>query len=133
MFEYHGWARVRDFLDTDHSEAADGLTRAAHDVVLAALSRVTNDFQSTDLRVVNGSCHVWLAGLRNHRNDAVVDAFREIAVAAPLSYGLLSVYDDESVEDPNRWVTWVMKRGSVTPRPDTFLSPHVGEVEDDLE
>jgi hypothetical protein len=132
VFEYHGWATVRDSLDGG-SEAADGLSQAAYDAVADVLVRVVNDFQVADLRVVNASCHVWLAGLRNHRQDDVIQVFREIAAEARWSYGVLYVYDDEAEDDDNRWITWVMKRGAVTATPDGLLSPYVGEVEDALE
>jgi hypothetical protein len=83
---------------------------------------------------MNGSCHVLLSGLRNHRQDAVIDIYRDVATAAPWSYGMLYIQDDESAHDANRWVTWVMKRGAIAPHLDRFLSPHVGEAEgaDDL-
>ncbi len=129
MFEYHGWVTVRDSLDGD-CEAADCLTHATHNAVVDVLGRVRNDLQFADIRVVNGSCHVLLSGLRNHRQDAVIDVYREVATAAPWSYGVLYIQDDESGDDANRWVTWVMKRGAITPHPDRFLSPHIGEVED---
>jgi hypothetical protein len=132
VFEYHGWATVRDSLD-DGYEAADCLSQGAYDAVADALARADSDLQVADLRVVNGSCHVWLAGLRIHRQNSVIDAFGAIAKAAPWSYGVLYVYDDEAEDDANRWVTWVMKRGVVAAHADGFLSPHVGEVEDDLD
>ena len=105
MFEYHGWATVRDSLEGD-SKAAEGLTHAAYNAVADALARADNDFQVADLRVVNGSCHVWLAGLRNHRQNALIDVFRDIAAAAPWSCGVLYIHDDEAGDDANRWVTW---------------------------
>jgi Immunity protein 7 len=132
MFEYHGWAAVFDSLDSDFG-AADCLTQSAYDAVADALARVRSDFQVADLRVVNGSCHVWLAGYRNHRQNAVIDAFRDIAAVAPWSYGILYVHDDEAGDDENHWISWVMKRGVVVPHHDRFLSPHVGEVEDPLD
>lgn len=104
MFEYHGWATVRDSLDGD-CEAADDLTHAAYNAVADALARVDNRLQVADLCVVNGSCHMWLAGLRNHRQGAVIDVFRDIAATAPWSYGVLYVYDDEDGDNTNRWVT----------------------------
>ena len=102
--------------------------------VLKELAGVQSDLQTADLRIANGSAHLWMAGLRNHRQDTVVEAFRRIADAAPWSYGLLHVYDDEARgANENRWVAWVMKRGSVAPEADPYLSPHVGVVEDDLD
>ncbi|WP_028050521.1 Imm7 family immunity protein [Cellulomonas sp. URHD0024] len=132
MFEYHGWATVLDSLDED-TEDCYCLTQRGYDAVAAALPPVRNELQVADLRVVNGSYHLWLAGFRNHRQESVIAAFRDIAAAAPWSYGVLHVHDDEAPGEQNRWVTWVMKRGAVTPHPDSLLSPHVGEVEDDFE
>jgi hypothetical protein len=63
----------------------------------------------------------------------VIEAFRTVAASAPWSYGVLYVYDDEAGDDANRWIAWVMKRGAVVAQADGFLSPHVGEVEDDLD
>ncbi|GAA1595595.1 Imm7 family immunity protein [Kribbella karoonensis] len=134
MFEYHGWATLRDTQDDwDRSGPADDLSQSTYDAVAAAIADVRNDLQVADLRVVNGSAHLWLAGLRNHRQEPVIEVFRRIARLAPWSYGLLHVYDDEAQgEDANRWVIWVLKRGSVTPEADSWLSPHVGVVEDEL-
>lgn len=70
MFEYHGWATVRDSLDGD-SHAADDLSRSAYNSVADALARADQDLHVADMRVVNGSCQVWLAGLRNHRQNTV--------------------------------------------------------------
>ncbi|MGW7683049.1 Imm7 family immunity protein [Kribbella sp. NPDC054772] len=126
MFEYHGWATLRDSED-GYDGAADDLTHATYDAVQKEIADLRNDLQVADLRIANGSAHLWLAGLRNHRQRDVIEVFQRIAGIAPWSYGLLHVYDDE---DQNRWITWVMKRGSVTPEADSYLSPHVGVVED---
>jgi Immunity protein 7 len=133
VFEYHGWATVRDSQDA-FGATADNLSHGAYDAVIKEIASVQNDLQTADLRIANGSAHLWMAGLRNHRQDAVVEAFRRIAHAAPSSYGMLHVYDDEAQgENENRWVVWVMKRGSVVPEADAYLSPHVGVVEDELD
>lgn len=84
-------------------QAAGDLTHAAYNAVADALARVGNRLQVADLRVVNGSCHMWLAGLRNHRQGAVIDVFRDIAATAPWSYGVLYVFDDEDGDNTNRW------------------------------
>lgn len=133
MFEYHGWARIQDSLEL-FDGAADSLSHQAFETVQSAVALIQEDgLQTADLRVANGSAHLWLAGLRNHRQDPVVDVYRRVAEAAPWSYGTLHVLDDEAPGDAgNRWTVWVMKRGTVTPHADLFLSPHIGEVEDDL-
>jgi len=129
MFEYHGWATLQDTLD--HIDgAADGLSQAALDRVLEEITLLRVDgLQTADVRVANGSAHLWIAGLRNHKQDPVIEAYRRIAVEAPWSYGTLYVHDDEAPRDDS-WVVWVMKRGLVSPAVDMFLSPHIGEVED---
>ncbi|TDW22204.1 Imm7 family immunity protein [Kribbella kalugense] len=133
MFEYHGWATLRDSQDAFGGKA-DDLSQAAYDAVVQEIAGVRNDLQTADLRIANGSAHLWMAGLRNHRQDGVIETFRRIARTAPWSYGMLHVYDDEAQgENKNRWVVWVMKRGSVAPEADPYLSPHVGVVEDDLD
>ncbi|MDO9439926.1 MAG: Imm7 family immunity protein [Beijerinckiaceae bacterium] len=130
MFEYHGWATVSDSLD-DETDAADGLSRETYARVAELISTINVEgWQVADIRVANGSCHVWLAGLRNHRQSEVLNTFRAIAAVAPWSYGILNVFDDEDASEGSDWVTWVMKRGSVERHPDRFLSPHVGVVKD---
>src|SRR4051812_5962325 len=102
MFEYHGWATVRSAGEVDGGPA-DDLGQAAFDAVAAELDVLRNALQTADLRISNGSAHLWLAGLRNHRQDAVIDGFRRIAQLAPGSYGVLYVYDDEAPgDDSNR-------------------------------
>jgi hypothetical protein len=133
VFEYHGWATIRDAQDAFGGKA-DDLSEDGYDAVTREIADLRNDLQTADLRIANGSAHLWIAGLRNHRQDDVVEAFRKIAQAAPWSYGILHVYDDEAQdENQNRWVAWVMKRGSVVPETDPHLSPHVGVAEDDLD
>lgn len=68
-------------------------------------------------------------GLRNHRQDVVIDLYARIAASAPGSYGLLHVHDDEA-EDESRWVCWTMLRGRVEATTETRLTPHFGRVED---
>ena len=93
--------------------------------LIAAAAGVANE--TLDLRSANGSVHVWLAGSHNHRDEAVIGLFRSIAEAAPGSYGVMYVLDD----DVNyTWDRLVMRRGTVSREVDTSLSPHIGVVED---
>lgn len=138
MFEYHGWATLRDSLPwlrppgTPHPGGADALTRSTLTIVQAEIETVRNDFQIAEVQVLNGSAQLRLAGLRNHRRPAVIEVFRRVAEVAPWSYGMLHVFDDElDGENGNRWVAYVMKRGSVTEEIDPHLSPHIDVVEDE--
>jgi hypothetical protein len=131
MFEYHGWATLRDAANPDDSAAADALP-ATVDAIRRLLTDagVNNDFQVADVRHANGQWQVWLAGYRNHRHTAVLDAWHAIGKTAPGSYGLLYVHDDEDPQRDNEWVAWAMARGRVTVHTDRFLSPYVPVIED---
>ena len=93
--------------------------------VIAGAAGVANE--TLDLRSANGSVHIWLAGSHNHRDEAVTDLFRSIAKAAPGSYGVMYVLDDDV---SYTWERLVMRRGTVSREVDTSLSPHIGVVED---
>ena len=83
--------------------------------------------ETLDLRSANGSVHVWLAGSHNHRDEAVIGLFRSIAAAAPGSYGVMYVLDDDV---GCTWERLVMRHGTVSLEADMSLSPHIGVVED---
>ena len=83
--------------------------------------------QTLDVRSANGSVHIWMAGSHNHRDETVTGLFRSIAEAAPGSYGVMYVLDDEA---SCTWERLVMRRGTVSREADTSLSPHIGVVED---
>ena len=131
MFEWHGWATIRDrstydeFLDATSDPAEATLAKIRQ--ILAESERIANE--TADLRAANGDWHVWLAGFHNHRAAHVVPVFEAIAEAAPGSYGLLNVHDDEAEGSEDQWFTWAMARGRVQRHNDQFLSPHVGVVE----
>jgi hypothetical protein len=132
VFEFHGWATLRDRpygppSATDVSEAT--LTQ-----VKALLAGAPTDFVggAGDLRSCNGDWHVWLAGLRNHRQPWVTEVYAAIATIAPGSYGLLHIRDDEAPGDgeEERWVCWTMLRGRIEASTESRLTPHLGRVED---
>ena len=93
--------------------------------LIAAAAGAANE--TADVRPANGSVHVWLAGSHNHRDGAATGLFRAIARAAPGSYGVMYVLDDDV---SSTWERWVMRRGTVSRETDASLSPHIGVVED---
>jgi hypothetical protein len=112
MFEFHGWATLRDRATADDLE--DDPSPETVERVRALLAAAPSDFGGVaDLRQSNGEWHVWLSGLRNHRQGWVADAFAQIARIAPGSYGLLHVHDDEVPGNANTWTCWTMLRGGV--------------------
>ena len=128
MYEWHGWAPIRTRSDCDDS--ADNPTARTVEAVSALLANDGTPNEVAELRSANGDHHLWLAGLHNHRASGVVELFEAVAALAPGSYGILHVLDDEDPSTPNAWVCHVMRRGHVTAEPDSFLSPHIGLVED---
>jgi hypothetical protein len=135
MFEFHGWATIRDRGSWESDEQAmfvddpDPETVGKIRTLMGAFDGVSNHV--TDLRQANGEWHLWIAGSHNHCDQRVVEFFGAVARSALGSYGVLYVYDDEAGSNANSWVPWVMKRGQVRAEQDTFLSPHIGTVEDE--
>jgi hypothetical protein len=128
VFEWHGWATIMASPGAEDDAEAEARQRTAEARVarvIAGAAGVANE--TLDLRSANGSVHIWLAGSHNHRDDTVIDLFRSIAKAAPGSYGVMYVLDDDV---SYTWERLVMRRGTVSREVDTSLSPHIGVVED---
>lgn len=135
MFEFHGWATIRDLASWKDDEEAL-FTADPSEQTLSDLRNLMGDFESVrnqviDLRPANGEWHLWIAGFHNHRANRVTAFFEAVAALAPGSYGLLYVQDDEAGDDGNVWIPWVMKRGRVTREKDAFLSPRTPTTEDE--
>lgn len=129
MFEYHGWATVRE----DTYNIDDGRLVG----IVEELRRTIDTFESgsgvTDVRWVNGNCMVWFAGCPNHRCQDVFGLLPWLAERAPGSYGLLYVRDDESPEFANEFRVWRLLRGRVEEKADPFLSPCIPTIEDEFD
>jgi hypothetical protein len=128
VFEWHGWATIVASPGVEDDAAAETRQREAEArvaQVVAGAAGVANE--TADVRPANGRLHVWLAGAHNHRAETVIGLFRSIAEAAPGSYGVMYVLDDDV---SCTWERLVMRRGAVSAEVDTSLSPHIGVVED---
>jgi hypothetical protein len=128
VLEWHGWATIVASPGAEDDPAAEAHQRDAEARVarvIAGAAGVANE--TLDLRSANGSVHLWLAGSHNHRDEVVTELFRSIAKAAPGSYGVMYVFDDDV---GYAWERLVMRRGTVGREVDTSLSPHIGIVED---
>jgi hypothetical protein len=128
VFEWHGWAAIVASPGAEDDAAAEARQRDAEALVARVIADAAGVANETlDVRWANGSVHVWVAGSHNHRDEAVIGLFRSIAEAAPGSYGVMYVLDDEV---SYTWERLVMRRGAVSREVDTSLSPHIGVVED---
>lgn len=128
MFEWHGWATIAASPGVKDDAAAEVRQQAVEAWVAQVVGGAAGVANETlDLRPANGRLHLWLAGSHNHRDETVIGLFRSIAEAAPGSYGVMYVLDDDV---GCTWERLVMRRGTVRQEVDTSLSPHVGVVED---
>ena len=127
MFEFHGWATIRDSAGYDSDTEVTASTVRAIQSLIEAENRSNH---TADMRWANGELHVWLAGFHNHKDDTVLRAYSRIAEIASGSYGVLYVLDDDDLLRPNQWTRHVMRRGTVVAEDDESLSPHIGSVED---
>lgn len=133
MFEFHGWAVIRESFDEANED---------EDVLKAIVAELSEQIRAHPwvngpcrLEVVNGAYHLWTTGVFNHRGDRgeeLLELFRWIARMAPGSYGLLYVYDDEAENLPERvgFQVWRLARGQLLRHQDPFLSPYFPVVED---
>lgn len=129
MYEYHGWATVRQS-PGDEEERVN---------ILVEELRVylTQRYWGTgllDLAVVNGQYLLTFAGATNHRPTAFhdpVEWLQHVGQVAPGSYGVLYVWDDEDGEGlRNAFQVYVLVRGKVRQHEDRFLSPCIPVIED---
>lgn len=134
MFEVFGWAVVRaNTYDSDNgAERAivDELERRAKTVRIKGQVSVHLDL------ALNGDTHaVSVAGSRNHRYELVIDLFRWLAEAAPGSYGVLYVHDDEGANSDraNAFTVYRLVRGTLGEYRDHLLSPLIPTIEDPYE
>lgn len=128
MFEYHGWLTIRETPGGDDSEL---LSRQVEEI-RACLGEL-GDYGLLDLRWLNGTPTLHLAGNPNHRGTwgpSVIDLFARVGAIAPGSYGLLYVWDDESEPHRNEFRVFRLVRGELTEHADPFLSPVIPTLED---
>lgn len=131
MYEFHGWAAIRQ------SPQEEDVDRSweIHTTLQEHISVLDWTPGALDLRFVNGADHLWLAHFYNHRPAGTwdpVELFQYVARIAPGSYGLLYIWDDEDRDGfQNQFQVYVLARGEVYRRMDPFLSPCIPVLEDE--
>jgi hypothetical protein len=96
MFEFHGWAVVRNERDEDDYETALILVVSRLERFVDSLGADAVHFR---LRDSNGLFCLGVSGCASGASHGIVDVFRWLAEHAPGSYGLLHVFDSD---DRNR-------------------------------
>lgn len=134
MFEYHGWITVRNSPGEEDDEGA--LPDSVRADVDAQLMELEDGTGLIHRQTVNGAAQIHLGGFLNHRagqGNALIETFNHIAALAPGSYGMLYVWDDEDPDGSrNEFQAFVMRRGQVTRQTDSFLSPCIPVIEDEV-
>ncbi|WP_145324918.1 Imm7 family immunity protein [Paenibacillus xylanexedens] len=131
MYEYHGWATIRESTSFEEDEYQYGLVIQHLREYVYELNWPTGVL---DLRAVNGDFQLWIAGLDNHKHVSKYDpikVFRKVGEIAPGSYGILYVRDSDDSESFNQFKVYTLIRGKVMENDDPFLSPFIPNIEDE--
>ncbi|SEB20862.1 Imm7 family immunity protein [Paenibacillus sp. 276b] len=133
MYEYHGWATIRESASFEEDEDQ-------YELVIQQLKEYVQELEwpsgVLDLRAVNGDFQLWIAGLNNHKPVSKYDpteVLKKVGEIAPGSYGVLYVRDSDDLEFSNQFKVYSLIRGGITEHHDTFLSPFIPKLEDDYE
>ncbi|WJH27113.1 immunity 7 family protein [Paenibacillus sp. CC-CFT742] len=133
MYEYHGWATIRESASYEEDEDQ-------YDLAIEHLQNYIEELNWTsgvlDLRAVNGDFQLWVAGLNNHKPESKhdpIEVMKKVGEIAQGSYGVLYVRDSDDAESSNQFKVYTLIRGKVTENDDPFLSPFIPTLEDDYE
>lgn len=131
MYEYHGWATIRESASFEDDEYHYGL-------VIQHLRKYVEELNwpagVLDLRAVNGDFQLWIAGLDNRKPVSKYDpaeVLKKVGEIAPGSYGILYVRDSDDTESFNQFKVYTLIRGKVRENDDPFLSPFIPNIEDE--
>ena len=131
MFEYHGWITIEEQPYFVEDEKINEIVRD----IKSHVSKLKWCNGVLDVLVANGNYYLLITGYenRNISEPNILDLLNYIAKAAPGSYGLCHIFDNEDFKNgrENQFRVLVLKRGTVVEHDDTFLSPFVPEVEDE--
>jgi hypothetical protein len=130
MTEFHCWTVIQyDSHDTDL--VLQKLCVDSCENYLKSHEYLTED----KYKVVkyNGINTFLTSGLHNHKADYILEIFKWLGQNARGSYGLLYIQNDEEVETYKGFKVFVMKKGIVSERMDSLLSPRIPTIEDETD
>lgn len=131
MYEFHGWAVIRETPQVIDEENIDDIAKMIEEYI------DNLNWGSGILKIfaVNGEYQIIVSGLSNHKtqeSEELLGVYKYIAKIAPGSYGLLYVKDDEDTKGlDNEFIVYTLVRGNLSIQKDTFISPFIPIVEDE--
>ncbi|MFD1886471.1 Imm7 family immunity protein [Paenibacillus wenxiniae] len=130
MYEFHGWTVVHESV----TEIDECHLSVIVENIQSYISNLNWSNGLLKLYPANGNYYVSLGGFLNRKTveaTEIMELYQFIADQAPGSYGLLYTLDDEDTEGcENRFKVFVLTRGQLTQKEDSFLSPFVPVVTD---
>lgn len=127
LVEFHAWITIRQsYLNVDEDDCE--LQR----IILNIKRKIKDSIAS--LVIKNGEYCLTAHSYSNHLSKEyeeffeIVDFVQKIAVG---SYGVIYLYDDESLEKNNLFQVYVIKKGKLQILDDVYLSPFIPEVEEE--
>ena len=137
MFEFQGWATIREHYreDMEEAEVSEVLIERknafrSHMEMLKAADHSNVHFFA---EFQNGSYRVLLSGVKNRRTsifDEYLELYRLLAEAMPGSYGELSFIDEDNEEAGVLVEVYVLRKGTLERFINPFLSPFHPKVEE---
>lgn len=125
MFEYQGWATIREACNEEDEN--DAKLELAVKKIGQQVKLIDHGHRVIGLRPLNGSYRLWTIGFANHKGSdwfEVYNLFKYAAKNTVGSYGILSCWDDENTDgEHNEMQIYALKRGELIKHKDPFLSP----------
>lgn len=133
MLEFHAWITIREtYKDIeDEEEKLDELI----DEIKMDIAGIK--WNKPEIKMMNGEYFIEISLFSNHKTeeyDELMDFFASLAKKAIGSYGLIYLLDDEDMNDKhNEFQVYSISRGEIHCQEDSFLSPFIPTVEDEMD
>jgi len=130
MIELHGWVTVRETYEAafDEEEHIDLLVLQ----IQAEIDKL--HWFKPGIKAMNGEWFLEFSLYSNRRDSRlqeIFDLYKRIGEIAAGSYGLIYLYDDEDTQGrENQFQVFLLAKGNVEEREDSFLSPVIPTIED---
>ena len=124
MVELHGWVTIQESCRIDdEEESIEQIVRKLKEQI-SGMSGGCGDI--LDIRYCNGEPFLTITMFKNRINREVEEVFElleYVCKTVPGSYGMIYMYDDESVKMSDEFQVFVIRKGKIYPERDRYLSP----------